>query len=224
MEKQLDILEAALEPEMANGGVAFEVSEEERRDLEKVKAFIAGDDSAFLDLYARFEAPLLHYCLKMSPDHRVAEDAFQETWTKVFELRAKQGLVTRFQPLLFRMARNICLNSMRGERVRHKNTVDAETVEIGAPADTTQEDEELRSLLSTALGKLPVDQREVFILHEYCNFTYEQIAAMLGRTLTNVKTTAFRSRMRLRQLVASWLGLGEEDDPMGRLMNKPKHF
>ena len=192
-------------------------TEEELRDLERVAAFIGGDDSAFLELYARYEAPLLHYCMKMSPDHRIAEDVFQETWTKIFELRSKQGVVTRFQPLLFRIARNICLNSLRGERVRSRNTVDSESVEISAPAETHQEDEELRNLLSAALGKLPVEWREVFVLHEYCNFTYDEIAAMLGRTLTNVKTTAFRSRTRLRQLVASWLGLGEQDDHAGRL-------
>lgn len=191
---------------------AFQESEEERRDLEKVNAFIAGDDRAFLELYARYEAPLLHYCLKMCPDHRVAEDAFQETWTKIFELRSKNGTVTRFQPMLFRIARNISLNSLRSERVRSRDTVSAESIEIGAPPETLHEDEELRALLSRALGKLPIEWREVFVLHEYCNFTYDEIASMLGRTLTNVKTTAFRSRVRLRQLVASWLGLGESDE------------
>lgn len=195
----------------------LELTEEEKHDLSRVEAFIAGDDSAFLELYARFEAPLLHYCMKMSPDHRVAEDVFQETWTKIFELRAKHGTVTRFQPLLFRIARNICLNSLRSERVRSRNTIDSDLVEIGAPAETGQEDEELRNLLSAALGKLPIEWREVFVLHEYCNFTYEEISTMLGRTVTNVKTTAFRSRSRLRQLVASWLGLGEQEDHAGRL-------
>jgi RNA polymerase sigma-70 factor, ECF subfamily len=192
--------------------IALQESEEERRDLEKVTAFIAGDDRAFLELYARYEAPLLHYCMKMCPDHRVAEDAFQEAWTKIFELRSKNGTVTRFQPLLFRIARNICLNSLRGEKVRKRDTVNADSIEIGAPPETLHEDEELRALLSRALGKLPIEWREVFVLHEYCNFTYDEIATMLGRTLTNVKTTAFRSRVKLRQLVASWLGLGEGDE------------
>lgn len=192
-------------------------AEEERRDLEKITAFIGGDDRAFLDLYARYEAPLLHYCMKMCADHRIAEDSFQEAWTRIFELRSKNGSVTRFQPLLFRIARNICLNSIRHEAIRNRNTVSTDDVEIGGPADTLQEDDELRALLSRALGKLPIEWREIFVLHEYCNFTYDQIASMLGLTLTNVKTTGFRSRMRLRQLVASWLGLGESEEVASHL-------
>ncbi len=220
MEKELEILNQNLEAEAESPETAL--TDEEIRDQERIGAFVAGDDSAFLELYARYEAPLLHYCLKMCPDRRVAEDAFQEVWTRVFELRAKHTVVTRFQRLLFRMARNICLNALRSEWVRNRDTVDVDTVDVEAPAETAREDEELRALISSALGKLPVEQREVFVLHEYCNFTYEEIAGMLGRTLTNVKTTGFRSRMRLRQLVASWLGLEETDDPLHKFQVTPK--
>ncbi len=209
MEQQLPSSIEVVLPEQANPFY----SEEDRRDLVRIAAFIAGDDSAFLELYARYEAPLLHYCRKMCSDHRVAEDSFQESWTRIFELRAKQGTVTHFQPLLFKTARNICLNALRREWVRNKGTVELDSVEVSGPADTTNDDSELRALLSRALGKLPIDQREVFVLHEYCSFTYVEIATILGKTPSNVKTTAFRARTRLRKVISSWLGLEEDDSP-----------
>jgi RNA polymerase sigma-70 factor (ECF subfamily) len=212
MESELQLLPDVPETE-PQGRV---LTDDDRRDLERIAAFIGGDDSAFLELYARYEAPLLHYCRKMCHDSRVAEDSFQEAWTRIFELRVKKGYVGHFQALLFRIARNICLNAIRHEFVRNRGTVEVSTMEDEIPSEPPSGDDELRTLISNALAKLPVDQREVFVLHEYCSFTYIEIATILGKTLTNVKTTSFRARMRLRKVVASWLGLGEEDDPMSQ--------
>jgi RNA polymerase sigma-70 factor (ECF subfamily) len=188
------------------------ISEEDQLDLALVRDFISGRDDAFLSLYAKYEAPLLHYCRKMCPDQRVAEDAFQEIWTMIFELRAKRTEVGRFQSLLFRTARNICLNAMRREWVRTRGTVEITNTIASVSLDSQTEQEEIRTLISRALAKLPIEQREVFVLHEYSGFSYHDMGILLGRTESGIKTIAFRARVRLRKLIASWLGLGEEDD------------
>lgn len=210
MESELEIVPEQAETEH-QGRI---LTDDDRRDLERLAAFVGGDDKAFLELYARYEAPLLHYCRKMCHDSRVAEDSFQEAWTRIFQLRTKTTNVIHFQAFLFRIGRNICLNAIRHEFVRNRGTVEIGTMEDDIPSQESAGDDELRTLISNALNKLPVDQREVFVLHEYCSFTYEEISTILGRTLTNVKTISFRARMRLRKVVASWLGLGEDDDPM----------
>ena len=200
---------------------AVAVSEDDQLDLALVRDFIAGRDDAFLSLYAKYEAPLLHYCRKMCPDQRVAEDAFQEIWTVVFELRAKRTEVGRFQSLLFRTARNICLNAMRREWVR--TTVELQPSHASFTLESQSEQEELRTLISQALAKLPIEQREVFVLHEYSGFSYHDIGLLLGKTENGIKTIAFRARVRLRKLIASWLGLNEEDDGSIKLpyLSKP---
>ena len=188
------------------------ISEDDQLDLALVRDFIDGRDDAFLALYAKYEAPLLHYCRKMCPDQRVAEDSFQEIWTVVFELRARKTVVGRFQSLLFRTARNTCLNAMRREWVRTRGKVELNSSLASVTLESQTEQEEIRTLISQALAKLPIEQREVFVLHEYSGFSYHDIALLLGKNESAIKTTAFRARIRLRKLIASWLGLGEEDD------------
>ena len=188
------------------------ISEDDQLDLALVRDFIDGRDDAFLALYAKYEAPLLHYCRKMCPDQRVAEDSFQEIWTVVFELRARKTVVGRFQSLLFRTARNTCLNAMRREWVRTRGKVELKNSVASVTLESQSEQEEIRTLISQALAKLPIEQREVFVLHEYSGFSYHDIALLLGKNESAIKTTAFRARIRLRKLIASWLGLGEEDD------------
>ena len=233
MEETIDVFEDQAElPEPAEADfaplpepakAAIPVSEEDQLDLALVRDFIAGRDDAFLSLYAKYEAPLLHYCRKMCPDQRVAEDAFQEIWTVIFELRAKRTEVGRFQSLLFRTARNICLNAMRREWVRTRGTVELQPSHASFTLDSQSEQEELRTLISQALAKLPIEQREVFVLHEYSGFSYYDIGILLGRTENGIKTIAFRARVRLRKLIASWLGLNEEDDGSIKLpyLSKP---
>lgn len=191
-------------------------SEADLRELALVRDFIGGDDKAFLRLYSRYEAPLLVYCRKMCNDTQTAEDSFQETWLRIYELRDNKTEVRHFQSLLFRTARNVCYNRLRKEEVRSRGTVGiTEDTLYTQPVDETEQDE-VRALVTKALGKLPIEQREVFILHEYSGFGYTDISQILGRSESSVKMQAFRARMRLRQLVAGWLGLGSDEDPLHR--------
>ena len=212
IDEQEELTEEAFAP-LPEAPVALTpLSEDDQLDLALVRDFIGGRDDAFLTLYAKYEAPLLHYCRKMCPDQRVAEDAYQEIWTAIFELRMKRTEVGRFQSLLFRTARNICLNAVRREWIRTRGKVELKSSIASVTLDSQNEQEEIRTLISQALAKLPIEQREVFVLHEYSGFSYGDIGILLGRSETGIKTIAFRARIRLRKLIASWLGLTEEDD------------
>ena len=83
---------------------------------------------------------------------------------------------------------------------------------MGIQPAMEMEQEELRALITSALGKLPIAEREVFVLHEYSGYDYAEIAVILGRSMASIKTLAFRARTRLRKLVSGWLGLQEEKD------------
>lgn len=184
----------------------------DQEDLPWVAQFLAGDDRAFLKLYAKYEAPLLVYCRRMIPN-RVAEDAFQEIWMKLFELRKRDVQITNFRALLFRSARNMCLNIIGAETTRQGSS--EALVNMFAPDESNFETEqkEMQILLRRALGKLPFEQREAFVLHEYSGYAYSEIAEMMATTEANIKIRAYRARIRLRKLIASWLRLGEDDDP-----------
>ena len=69
------------------------------RELALVNDFLGGDDKAFLRIYSRYEAPLLVYCRKMCNDDRTAEDSFQETWLRIYELiqNIQRVLIDRYR-------------------------------------------------------------------------------------------------------------------------------
>src|SRR4051812_39016508 len=74
-------------------------------------AFLAGSTEAFIRLYAKYEVALLLYCKRMLQDEQAAEDAFQEIWIRIFELRNRKDFtIGHFRGLLFQSARNMCYN------------------------------------------------------------------------------------------------------------------
>jgi RNA polymerase sigma-70 factor (ECF subfamily) len=178
------------------------------------RKFLDGSDQAFIELYAKYETPLLMYCRRIMFSDKIAEDAFQESWIRIFELRNRKIEVTCFKALLFRIARNLCLNIIRMER-SHSETTAGIIIQMTPREESSHDTEqrEIKTLLTRALAKLPFEQREAFVLHEYSGYPYHEIARIMGTTETNVKVRSYRARLRLRKLIGSWLGLGEDDDP-----------
>jgi RNA polymerase sigma-70 factor (ECF subfamily) len=203
-------------PEAPLSAINDKVDPDEARKL----AFLAGSDEAFLELYAKYEHSLFYYCKRMMHNEAAAEDAFQDIWTRIFELRGKRdATITHFRGLLFHSARNLCLNMLHIEQ--HDDSIEdkigdgEEQVEfiITEPMTRAASGREIQALMVKALTKLPFDQRETFVLHEYSGFTFGEIAEMMGVPEANVKVRAHRARARLRKFIQGWLGLGEDDDP-----------
>ena len=196
------------------------ISEKTDPDEALKQAFLLGSDEAFLELYAKYEHSLFYYCKRMMHNEAAAEDAFQEIWTRIFEQRGKKNShIDHFRGLLFSSARNLCLNALRGEL--HEDSIEDrigdgdEPMEfiLTEPMTRAASGREIQALMVRALTKLPFDQRETFVLHEYSGFSFGEIAEMMSVPEANVKVRAHRARARLRKFIQGWLGLGEDDDP-----------
>lgn len=186
-------------------------------DRKAVQEFLAGSDTAFLQLYAKYESPLLLYCRRMMVAERLAEDVFQEIWIRIFEFRSRGMEINFFKGLLFRTARNLALNTLRLEKYRAGSSEALQTLVSDQESHTSYEQQEIKILLKRALAKLPFEQREAFVLHEYSGYSYSEIAEMMNTSEVNVKVRAYRARTRLKKVITSWLGLAEDDDPSNML-------
>jgi RNA polymerase sigma-70 factor (ECF subfamily) len=189
-------------------------------DAELAKAFLGGSDDAFIRLYAKYEISLFYYCKRMLHNEWAAEDAFQEIWTRIFELRNRANMeIGHFRGLLFKSARNLCMNMLRTER--HTESVSEDREEEDREPLMTRESmtseasqREIQALMIKGLQRLPFDQRETFVLREYSGFSYAEIAEIMQVPEQNVRVRSYRARLRLRKFIQGWLGLEETDDPV----------
>ena len=171
-------------------------------DRPLIEAFQQGDDFAFVALYNRHKAAVYTYCVKMVLDKDLAKDILQETFIRVFENRDRLLNAGSFRAWLFTIARNQCLNNLRrGHRQVSLEDAGSEVLSTPEMPIVALEKSEQVDLVNGFLSRLKDDYREVVILREYQNLSYEEIAAITRSTLSAVKSRLFKARRKLAELM-----------------------
>ena len=155
---------------------------------------------------------LYGYAMVLSRNSTESEDLVQETCLRA--LRAIGGLRAEgsVKSWLFTILRNIWLNQLRQRRTAPDLIeLDAEENSVYEPADVAQdphdgyvnrvEQEQVRA----AIQQLPVEFREIIILREYEELSYQEIAALLDCPPGTVMSRLARARSRLRDLLSGGL-------------------
>jgi RNA polymerase sigma-70 factor, ECF subfamily len=169
-----------------------------------------GDPDAFLALYARHKGPLYRYLLRQVRNAGAAADLFQEVWSRLVATRSRYEARAKFATYLFHIAHNCTIDFFRRDRtMRHtsrSDDADSTSPEPEVPEhqrpDRVAEFVEQQSALLAALGALPQEQREAFLLHEETGLTIEEIARV---TDVGVETAKSRLRYAIRKLKKSLL-------------------
>jgi RNA polymerase sigma-70 factor, ECF subfamily len=168
-----------------------------------------GDADAFSALYARHKGPLYRYLLRQVRNAGAAADLFQDVWSRLVANRARYEARAKFATYLFHIAHNCTIDFFRRDlKMRHharSDDLDAlsepEVPEYQRP-DGIAEFAEQQSALLAALGALPQEQREAFLLHEETGLTIEEIARV---TDVGLETAKSRLRYAIRKLKKSLL-------------------
>lgn len=171
-------------------------------DYSLIQSFQEGDEFAFIGLYNRFKNPVYAFCLKMLGDRAQAEDVMQETFLRVYENRDRLMKTSSFKSWLFTIARNQCLNTIRksGRTVMMYPAARNSLVSQDTPVSHMEKSEQVE-YVTELLARLKPDYREVIILREYQNLSYQEIAAATRSSLSAVKSRLFKARRKLEQMM-----------------------
>lgn len=171
-------------------------------EFELIESFKNGDEFAFVGLYNRFKGPVFAFCFKMLMSREQAQDVMQETFLRVYENRDRLLKSASFRSWLFTIARNQCLNQIRtgGRQVNVGQEVLERTATTETPFTQMDKSEQVE-FVSTFLGKLKPEYREVLVLREYQNLSYEEIAAVTRNSLSSVKSRLFKARKKLAEVM-----------------------
>lgn len=165
-----------------------------------------GDMAAFEALYGRHKGPLYRYLLRHCGNADIADDVFQEAWTKVIRGRDHYRPTGKFGAYLFRVARNCWIDRLRKED-RRPTLAEAPIEERvpdpdGATPDQRAEAEQAAARLRVALDALSPEQREAFLLHQESGLTLAEIAQVVGVGHETVKSRLRYAVGHLRKILA----------------------
>jgi RNA polymerase sigma-70 factor (ECF subfamily) len=153
-----------------------------------------GDFAAFEAIYRRHVGWTYALCLRMTADPTLAEELTQETFIRAWrKLRSFRG-DSRFSTWLRRLAINVVLADRRGRGRKLAEQVESENLtpalDPGAAID-----------LESAISRLPLGARTVFVLHDVEGYRHDEIAEMLGVASGTSKAQLHRARKLLREVL-----------------------
>jgi len=161
-----------------------------------------GSDEAFTELFLRYRERVYGFFRRRMYDAAQAEELAQETFLAV--LRAAQRFEPRatFLAYLFGIAFNI-LAAHRRKSALNKTQSDNAPYEVSDPSGTNPENV---IWVRQAVERLDAPEREVLLLREFEELSYEEIAKMLHAPVNTVRSRLFRARMALREILATTPG------------------
>ena len=167
-------------------------------DAQLMLAYGRGEMRAFETLYSRHRAALYRYLVRQSHDTEVANDLFQEVWSRVIVNRIRYEPRAKFRTFLFTLAHNCFIDHCRrmksrpaGSSVEDADAADLLCADDDARPEIELERAEASQRYRAALATLPQEQRDVYLLHEESDLSLEEIARVTG-----VGTETAKSRLR----------------------------
>jgi RNA polymerase sigma-70 factor, ECF subfamily len=180
-----------------------------------------GDRAAFTELVEKWKQPVMNFVFGTLRDETESEDVAQNTFVQVWKSRSRYERTAKFSTWLFTIARNLCLNEIR-RRSRHPAESLEETHSEHDDQPSRQYEDkkislatenvlhgELAKKIEEALAELPENQRTAILLCQRDDVSYEEIAEILGCSLSATKSIIFRGREALKEKLKPYLQTGE---------------
>ena len=137
-------------------------------------------------LSERYGPMVLRRCRHLLRDEDEAMDACQDVFVRLLEQRDRLD-ARHPSSLLYRMATNLCLNRIRDRRRRAATSVEEERLERIASAEEPGGGSEARLLLDRLFGRQPESSRTIAVLHHLDGLTLEQVAEVVGLSVSGVR-------------------------------------
>jgi RNA polymerase sigma-70 factor (ECF subfamily) len=153
---------------------------------------------------------LYNFAHWLTQDRHEAEDLVQETYVKALKGFRSFQPGTNFRAWIYQILRNTFLTSRTGLKATANVPLDLESDEENIPAVKETPESILlqrseRQLVQEALGQLPVPYREVLLLCEYEEMSYQEISTTLAIPMGTVMSRLSRARRALRDAVQKQL-------------------
>ena len=159
-----------------------------------------GDKDAFGELVSRHQSAVFNVAYRMLGNQRDAEDAAQETFIRAYNAFHTFDADRPLRPWLKRIVTNLSLNRIKGHRPLLSLENDLPPPKEPSPGPETQTANRQRDAqIRSSILSLPPHYRAVIELRHFQDLNYEEMAEILNKPLSTVKSDLFRARKMLAE-------------------------
>lgn len=177
-------------------------------DEELILRFQEGDLYAFEQIVHRYKEPLVNFIYHFLGDRSDAEDVVQETFLRVYRNKHLYRNIAKFSTWIYTIASNLAKTELRRRKRRRILSISQmgfDDKDYDLPDDDIDTPEGIvdgemkESIIRESIEKLPAKFKEVVILRDVQEFSYEEISEILDIPIGTVKSRVNRGRQRLQK-------------------------
>jgi RNA polymerase sigma-70 factor (ECF subfamily) len=181
-----------------------------------IKRAKKGDETAFSELVKATEASVYRYLYAMVKSHEDALDLSQETYLRLWRTLGSYRGDCSPTTWILRIAKNTAIDHIRKtaktgdvipltypDKDGIETSFDLPDTDTDANPEEALSRKQTREAVRKAILSLPEEQRDVIVLREFEDLSYEEIAARLSLEIGTVKSRLSRARHAIKDFLIS---------------------
>ena len=192
-------------------------------DLDLVRKAQQGDTAALQELVLKYQKWVYSLCYRILGNHADADDIAQETFVAIYrhlnKFHPQPNAI--FAGWLYRITINLCRNQIRKQKRHREDSLDAPVFNSDDGdkqpclgdyiADNKFNprkeifNQELNGLIQAALNCLSAEHRMAFVLHEYQDLSYQEIAEIMQCPIGTIMSRLYHAKRELREKLKNYL-------------------
>jgi RNA polymerase sigma-70 factor (ECF subfamily) len=181
-------------------------NENQPSDEDLIERFQRGDLYAFDLIVKRYKDQLLNFIYRFVGNQEEAEDIVQETFLRVYRKRKAYKRIAKFSTWIYTIAGNLARTELRRRKRRKLFSVtemgyedrDYEISDEGHSPEREVDGVMQEEIIQKAIEKLSPKFREVIVLRDVQELSYEEISKIIDVPIGTVKSRVNRGRLRLQ--------------------------
>jgi RNA polymerase sigma-70 factor (ECF subfamily) len=197
------------------------IDSEDANEIRFIERLQSRDERAFLELVQLYQVRVYKLVLRMVGRPDEAEDMAQEVFVQVFKAVGTFRGDSKLSTWIYRIAVNLCKNRLkyltrRKSEVQDEYEAAQEKAELGVARGVTTSDlsrpdqlvegYQLERIVEVAIAEMDADFREILVLRDIEDLSYEELSQITGLADGTVKSRLHRARAMLRAAVERKLG------------------
>ncbi|MCX6640127.1 MAG: sigma-70 family RNA polymerase sigma factor [bacterium] len=176
-------------------------------DEKLIAQFQNGNLAAFEEIVHRYQGQLINFVGRLLNDRITAEDIVQETFLRVYRNKHRYKEIARFSTWIYTIAGNLARTELRRRKIRNIFSIsqrgdtekDYEIPDTDIDLEKQIEGSIEKEVILKEITELPVYFREVIILRDLQDLSYEEISQILNVPLGTVKSRVNRGRTQIQK-------------------------
>jgi len=180
---------------------------EEISDYELIKSFINGDEASFNKIINKYKNKIYWHARRMTGNHFDADEVVQEVLLVLYNKLKYFKFNSALYTWIFRIVTTRSLNYLRKRSLKKVFSFDDRSIEVVNSNEDIAKSLEMKEKLEKIdrlLQKVPLKQREVFILRHYEELSYEEISELTGKSIGGLKANYFHGVNKILELMKNY--------------------